>query len=67
MLPRPWPPNEKRAKSMGPFAGSPLIETIHQVIEWVALGIEVLAVAVIVAAVMALAIKRGTVRYLFHI
>ena len=47
--------------------GGHIIETIRQVIEWAALGIEVLAVAVIVAAVLAIAVKRGTVRYLFQI
>jgi uncharacterized membrane protein len=40
---------------------------IHETIEWTALGIEVLAVAVILVAVLALAFKRGTVRYLFHL
>jgi uncharacterized membrane protein len=43
------------------------MEMIHEVIEWVALGIELLAVAVIVGAVIILAIRRGTVRYLFHL
>ena len=44
-----------------------IIEVIHHVIEWLALGIELLAVAVIVSAVIILAIRRGTVRYLFHL
>jgi hypothetical protein len=39
-----------------------VMEMIHDVIEWVALGIELLAVAVIVGAVIILAIRRGTVR-----
>ena len=43
------------------------METIHNVIEWAALGIELLAVAVIVGAVIIIAIRRGTVRYLFHL
>lgn len=43
------------------------MEAIHETIEWVALGIELLAVAVIVAAVLMLAIRRGTVRYLLHL
>jgi uncharacterized membrane protein len=34
-------------------------------IEWAALGIEVLAVAVIVLGVLWVAIRRGTLRYLF--
>ena len=44
-----------------------LIDSIHHVIEWAALGIEVLAVAVIVGGILLLAIRRGTVRYLFHL
>ena len=44
-----------------------VMETIYQVIEWFALGFELLAVAVIVSAVIILAIRRGTVRYLFHL
>jgi uncharacterized membrane protein len=44
-----------------------IIEIIHHVIEWLALGIELLAVAVIVSAVIILAVSRGAVRYLFHL
>ena len=44
-----------------------MIEVIHQAIELGALGIEMLAVAVIVAAVVILAVTRGTVRYLFKL
>ncbi len=44
-----------------------IIETINHVIEWLALGIEVLAVAVIVAGVVLVGLRRGTVRYLFHL
>lgn len=40
---------------------------VHELVAWAALGIEVLAVAVIVAGVAALAIRHGTVRYLFHL
>jgi uncharacterized membrane protein len=43
------------------------METIHHLIEWAALGIEVLAVAVIVAGVLIVALTRGTVRYVFHL
>jgi uncharacterized membrane protein len=43
------------------------MEVIRDVFEWSALGIEVLAVAVIVAGVVVVAIKRGTVRYIFHL
>ena len=42
-----------------------MIEVIHQVIEWVVLGIELVAVAVIVAGIFILALTRGTV--LFHL
>ena len=52
---------------MGEGTGNHILATLHEVIEWTALGIEVLAVAVIVAAVVMLAIRRGTVRYLFHL
>ena len=44
-----------------------VVEIVHHVIEWSALVIELLAVAVILAAVVVLAIKRGTVRYLFQV
>jgi uncharacterized membrane protein len=44
-----------------------VMELVHHVIEWIALGIELLAVAVIAGAVIILAIRRGTVRYLFHL
>lgn len=44
-----------------------MIETIHHLIEWAALGIEILAAAVIVAAVVIMAVTRGTVRYLFKL
>jgi uncharacterized membrane protein len=47
--------------------GSHVMETIHRLIEWAALGIEILAVAVIVAGVIVMAVRRGTVRYLFHL
>ena len=47
--------------------GSHVLETVHLVIEWIALGIELLAVAVIVTAVVMLSIRRVTVRYLFHL
>ena len=43
------------------------METIHRILEWAALGIEILAVAVIVAGVVIIAVTRGTVRYLFDL
>jgi uncharacterized membrane protein len=44
--------------------GNHVIAVIHQVIEWASLGIELLAVAVIVAGVVIVSITRGTVRHL---
>jgi uncharacterized membrane protein len=44
-----------------------VIETFHLIVEWAAFGIELLAVAVIVGAVIILALRRGTVRYLFQL
>ena len=49
------------------MSANEIIEVIHHVIEAAALLIELLAVAVIIAAVLVLAIKRGTVRYLFQV
>jgi uncharacterized membrane protein len=43
------------------------LDAIHLVIEWCVLGIELLAVAVIVAGVLFVAFTRGTIRYLFHL
>lgn len=43
-----------------------VIEVLHKVIEVAALVIELLAVAVIIASVLVLAVKRGTVRYIFQ-
>jgi uncharacterized membrane protein len=48
-------------------SSSHVIDVIHQLIEWAALGIEVLAVAVIIAGVVIVALTRGTVRYLFRL
>jgi len=44
-----------------------VVEIIYHAIEWIALGIELLAVAVIAGGVIILAITRGTVRYVFHL
>ena len=46
---------------------SHVIEMSRLIVEWAALGIELLAVAVIVAAVVILAVRRGTVRFLFQL
>ena len=48
------------------MSANEVIEIVHKVIEWAALVIELLAVAVIVASVLVLAVKRGTVRYIFQ-
>jgi uncharacterized membrane protein len=42
------------------------VETIHNVIEWCATGIELLAVAVMVAGVVVVMLTRGTLRLLFR-
>jgi uncharacterized membrane protein len=50
-----------------PIMSGQVIETLHLIVEWAAFGIELLAVAVIVGAVVILALRRGTVRYLFQL
>jgi len=47
--------------------GSEVVGNIRTVIEWAALGIEILGALVIVAGVMRVAITRGTVRYLYQL
>jgi uncharacterized membrane protein len=49
------------------MSANEVIEVLHKVIEGAALLIELMAVAVIVAAVIVLAVKRGTVRYIFQV
>ena len=44
-----------------------LVETVRGVIEWAALGIEVLGALVIVAGVLRVAATRGTIRFLFKL
>ena len=44
-----------------------LIENIRVVIEWAALGIEMLGALIIVAGVLRVAITRGTVRFLLKL
>jgi uncharacterized membrane protein len=44
-----------------------VVEAFHLIVEWAALVIEALAVAIIVGAVLILAVRRGTVRYLFQL
>jgi uncharacterized membrane protein len=47
--------------------GGEVLSSIRAVIEWAALGIEMLGAVVIVAGVVRVAITRGTVRYLFQL
>jgi len=47
--------------------GHEVIGIVRSVIEWAALGIEILGAAVIVAGVLRVAIMRGTVRFLFQL
>jgi uncharacterized membrane protein len=44
-----------------------VIEVVHQAIEVAALVIELLAVSVIVTAVVVLAVRRGTARYVLQV
>jgi hypothetical protein len=46
---------------------SGLVGIIRTIVEWAALGIEMLGAAVIVAGVLRVAITRGTVRYLYQL
>jgi uncharacterized membrane protein len=45
----------------------PVIETFHHIVEWAATGIEALAVLFIVAAVLNLAVRQGTIRYIYQL
>ena len=47
--------------------GGEAMSIIRMVIEWAALGIEMLGATVIVAGVVRVAVTRGTVRYLFQL
>ena len=44
-----------------------MIEVINQAIEWAALAIELLAVSVIVIGVLLVAVRKGTIRYVFRL
>jgi hypothetical protein len=48
------------------MSGNEVGEFIRTVIEWIALGIEILAVTVIVAGVIAVMISQGPVRSVFR-
>jgi uncharacterized membrane protein len=45
----------------------PVIQMFHRIVEWAAAGIEAIAVLFIVAAVINLAVRQGTVRYLYQL
>ena len=47
--------------------GSEFVGIVRTVIEWAALGIEILGAAVIVAGVLRVAITRGTIRFLYQL
>ena len=48
--------------------GSKIVEEgIRAIIDWAALGIEILGATIIIAGVLRVAITRGTVRYLFQL
>src|SRR6516162_4414284 len=49
------------------MTSSEIVVFIRSIIEWAALTIEVLGASVIVAGVLRVAIKHGTVRYLFQL
>lgn len=49
------------------MAGSEVAGIVREVIEWAALAIEVLGATVIVAGVLRVVIKRGTIRYLYRL
>ncbi|MEI6547236.1 MAG: DUF1622 domain-containing protein [Burkholderiales bacterium] len=44
-----------------------LVQNVRDVIEWAALGIEILGAVVIVAGVLRVAITRGTIRFLLKL
>jgi uncharacterized membrane protein len=48
------------------MSGNEITEFIRTLIEWIALGIEILAVAVIVAGVLAVVVSQGPVRSVFR-
>jgi len=48
------------------MTGDEFVELIRSIIEWAALGIEVVAVVVIVTGVVRVAVAHGTVRFLFE-
>jgi len=49
------------------MAGSEIVSGIRVVIEWAALIIEILGAVVIVAGVLRVAVKRGTIRFLYQL
>jgi uncharacterized membrane protein len=45
----------------------PVIQAFHRIVDWAATGIEALAVLLIVAAVLNMAVRKGTVRYIYQL
>ena len=56
-----------RGRDRGRMVDSVVLTGVRTVIEWAALGIEILGALIIVAGVLRVAITRGTVRYLFRL
>lgn len=48
------------------MTGSEITTSVRALIEWAALGIEILGALIIVAGVVRIAVTRGTIRYLFQ-
>ncbi len=59
--------NLRRMNYGGPNMNGPVIQMFHRIVEWAATGIEAMAVLFIVAAVVNLAIRQGTIRYLYQL
>jgi uncharacterized membrane protein len=49
------------------MSGHEIVEHIRTVIDYAAFGIEILAVLMIVTAVIAVTVSRGTIRYVFEV
>ncbi len=49
------------------MSGSEVVEYVRKIFEWAALSIEVLGAGIIVAGVVTVVIKHGTIRYLFQL
>ena len=49
------------------MSGSEIMSGIRTVIEWAALGIEIMGATVIVAGIIRVVVTRGTIRYLYQL